>query len=174
MNKNKTGRNFKIRTKIHTFVTNGGVMNKKKKYTEAHQTTQSKFEEPAIAYIKAPFDLIKMSREGVLKKNLLQLGKLLAISLKELAHILHISERTLQRYKADAPLSEGSSERVLMLAQLYKKGVEVLDSPNNFKDWLRTPLPAFQQNPPLSYLDTSFGFQLVTDELGRIEHGIFA
>src|SRR5699024_8167738 len=98
----------------------------------------------------------------------------LAITLQELAKILHISERTLQRYKDKDTLSETSSERALMLAQLLQRGIEVRGSAENFQDWLRTPLPAFQQDPPLQYLDTSFGFQLVSDELGRIGHGVFA
>jgi len=35
-------------------------------------------------------------------------------------------------------------------------------------------LPAFNYQPPISLLDTTFGFQLIQDELGKIAHGIFA
>jgi uncharacterized protein (DUF2384 family) len=40
--------------------------------------------------------------------------------------------------------------------------------------WIRTPSIIFKGNTPLSLLDTSFGFDMVLTELGRIEHGIFA
>ncbi|KXK40797.1 MAG: DUF2384 domain-containing protein [Saprospiraceae bacterium] len=66
------------------------------------------------------------------------------------------------------------SERVLMLGHLYRRGCSVFGVLYLFQDWLKTPLPAFGHYKPISYLDTTFDFQLVEGELGRIEHGIFA
>ncbi len=120
------------------------------------------------------FDLISLSRQGILKKYLLQLSKKLSFTMHELAKVLHISERTLQRYHPDDALSSEASERAILLAQLYHKGISVFETADNFNDWLRTPLPAFEQEAPIYFLDTSFGFQLVLEELGRIEHGVFA
>lgn len=94
--------------------------------------------------------------------------------MSEISGILHISERTLQRYHAEDRLSPDTSERALMLAKLYERGVAVFNDANNFTDWLRTPLPAFNHQPPIQLLDTSFGFQLIENELGRIEYGVFA
>jgi putative toxin-antitoxin system antitoxin component (TIGR02293 family) len=93
---------------------------------------------------------------------------------QEISVILHISERTLQRYKNEDALAPDISESALLLAELYSKGVSVFGTEENFKDWLRTPLPAFQQQAPVKYLDTAFGFGLISDELGRIQYGIFA
>lgn len=126
-----------------------------------------------VAYLQQPFHLIDLSRRGVLKKALLQLARQLSLTLQELAKVLHISERTLQRYKNDDFLSADTSEKALMLSQLYQRGVEVFGSSDNFNDWLRTPLPAFRQQAPIAFLDTTFGFQLINDELGRIEYGVF-
>lgn len=130
--------------------------------------------EPESAYYPQSFDLIRLTRKGILKKYLLELAEKLSFSMHELSHILHISERTLQRYGREDTLASDTSERVLLLAQLYNKGIEVFGTPENFNDWLRTPLPAFEQQPPIGLLDTAFGFQLISDELGRIEHGVFA
>ncbi len=141
----------------------------------SEKVSQSLFlEEPEVPYGILNFDLISLSRHGILKKYLLQLSKKLSFTMHELAKVLHISERTLQRYHAEDPLSSEASERAILLAQLYHRGIEVFGSAENFNDWLRTPLPAFEQQAPLHFLDTSFGFQLVLEELGRIEHGVFA
>lgn len=150
------------------------VMKKKNLYNSQESTPQSIAGEPIMGYFYQPFDLIRLSRKGILKKSLLQLAGKLSFTLQELAGILHISERTLQRYNNEDVLASNVSERALLLSQLYKKGVDVFSTSQNFNDWLRTPLPAFQQQAPIHYLDTAFGFQLIFDELGRIEHGIFA
>ena len=150
-----------------------GVKNKGK-YNIDELTAQSLIEEPSRAYAFHNFDLIRLSRQGVLKKTLLQLAEKLSFTLPEISGILHISERTLQRYKDKDTLASDASERALLLAQLYNKGISVFGTVENLNDWLRTPLPAFQQQAPVKYLDTAFGFQLISDELGRIQHGIFA
>lgn len=151
-------------------------MKKETKYTSEEESNLEAMlvEEPAGVYSIQNFDFIHLSREGIIKKFLLDLADKLSFTMQELASILHISERTLQRYSNNEKMSSDTSERALLLAQLYRRGINVLGSANNFKDWLKTPLPAFKQQTPLSFLDTAFGFSLISDELGRIEHGIFA
>ncbi|NIG57076.1 antitoxin Xre/MbcA/ParS toxin-binding domain-containing protein [Chitinophaga sp. Cy-1792] len=120
------------------------------------------------------FDFIQLTRSGIIKQALLNLSRQISFSIAELAQVLHISERTLQRYADDAKLSPDTSERAIMLSALYQRGTEVFGDLENFKEWMRTPLPAFDYQAPITLLDTSFGFQLIQDELGRIEHGLFA
>ncbi|HEY8918334.1 MAG TPA: antitoxin Xre/MbcA/ParS toxin-binding domain-containing protein [Chitinophaga sp.] len=120
------------------------------------------------------FEFIQLSRDGIIKKALMNLSQQLSFSLSEVARVLHISERTLQRYADDEKLSADTSERAILLSQLYQHGTFVFGDLENFKEWMRTPLPAFNYQPPISLLDTTFGFQLIEDELGKIAHGIFA
>ena len=87
---------------------------------------------------------------------------------------MHISERTLQRYDDDAIVSSEYAEKGIELARLYTRGEEVFGSSDKFKLWIRTPSVIFNNEAPLSLLDTSAGFNMVFTELGRIEHGIFA
>ncbi len=130
--------------------------------------------EPAGSYFFQPNDLISITRHGIFKRNLSLLAEKLSFTMNEISRVLHVSERTLQRYKDEDRLSSDISERTLMLTNLYERGVEVFENADNFTDWLRTPLPAFNNQKPIQLLDTSFGFQLILDELGRIEHGVFA
>lgn len=151
-------------------------MEKEKRHTRYSNDEEltSFVKEPGGSYSLQPYDLIGISRSGILKKTLSLLAKRLSFTMNEISRILHISERTLQRYHAEDRLSPDISERALMLAKLYERGVETFHDAANFTDWLRTPLPAFNYQPPIQLLDTSFGFQLIEDELGRIEYGIFA
>jgi putative toxin-antitoxin system antitoxin component (TIGR02293 family) len=120
------------------------------------------------------FDIIKFAREGFPKRILLALAKKISLNIQELAVILHISERTLQRYDDDAIIKTEYAEKAVELARLYTRGEAVFGSMDKFKLWVKAPSLVFNGEAPVSLLDTSAGFDMVFRELGRIEHGIFA
>ena len=120
------------------------------------------------------FDIINLARNGFPKKMLLALAKKISLNIQELSNILHISERTLQRYDDDAIIKTEYAEKAVELARLYTRGEEVFGSMDKFKLWIKTPGLVFKGEAPVSMLDTSVGFDMVFKELGRIEHGIFA
>lgn len=91
-----------------------------------------------------------------------------------MANILHTTDRTLRRYTAKQKLNPEQSERLIEMAKLYTRGEDVFESLENFKTWMATPVAALGNKQPKDFLDTSMGIQLLMDELGRIEHGIFA
>ncbi|MFD0962955.1 type II RES/Xre toxin-antitoxin system antitoxin [Pseudofulvibacter geojedonensis] len=120
------------------------------------------------------YDFIELSRNGINKRNLLFLAKKIDFDLKELSKVLHISERTLQRYASSKILSLEVSERAIQLARLYCKGEEVFGDLNLFKKWMLYPSQALGMKMPKELLDTTFGFQLLNDELIKIEYGVFS
>lgn len=151
----------------------------------------STVEEPAIAYgivtyspltvvmggqIANPsdFDLVGAARKGIAKKTILALAKKLLLTIEEISDILHISERTLQRYTPNTLIKTEHADRAIELAKLYERGIEVLGSGRAFNNWLRHPNYALKNQVPLTLLDTSIGFTLVLDILGRIEYGVFS
>lgn len=119
-------------------------------------------------------DILQLTRDGLPKRILLALAKKISLTIQELANIMHISERTLQRYDDDEIIKTEYSEKAIELARLYTRGEEVFGSMDKFKSWMKTPSHVFKGEAPVSLLDTSFGFNMVFRELGRIEHGIFA
>jgi putative toxin-antitoxin system antitoxin component (TIGR02293 family) len=119
-------------------------------------------------------DVLKLTRQGLPKKVLTGLAKKISLTLQELSDIMHISERTLQRYEDDAIVKTEYSEKAIELARLYTRGQDVFGSLERFKMWMKTPSHTFEGNTPVSLLDTSIGFDIIFKELGRIEHGIFA
>ena len=125
-------------------------------------------------HISSDYDILQLTRNGLPKRILLSLAKKISITIQELANIMHISERTLQRYDDDAIVKSEYAEKAVELARLYTRGEEVFESMDNFKIWMKMPGLVFNGESPLSLLDTSVGFDMVFTELGRIEHGIFA
>jgi len=162
-------------------------------YKEKHAKSDS-FNEPMVAYVTSgsanpfynllgssksvklynDFDIVKFAREGFPKRVLLALAKKISLNIQELSNILHISERTLQRYDDDAIIKTEYAEKAVELARLYTRGEEVFGSMDKFKLWVKAPSVIFKGEAPVSMLDTSAGFDMVFKELGRIEHGIFA
>ena len=120
------------------------------------------------------FDMLQLTRNGLPKRLLLSLAKRISLTIQEFADIMHISERTLQRYDDDAIIKTEYAEKAVELARLYTRGEEVFGSLDKFKTWMKTPLHVFKGETPVSLLDSSVGFDMVFKELGRIEHGIFA
>ena len=120
------------------------------------------------------FDLVKLSRKGFPKHSLLSLAKNLSLTVEEIGDILHISERTLQRYGDETQIKAEYAEKAVELIRLYNRGEEVFGSMDKFKRWVKTSSYIFAGEIPVSLLDTSAGFDMVFKELGRIEHGIFA
>ncbi len=124
--------------------------------------------------IKNENDLIDVIRTGVPRRVMDNLMTITDISMTEMAAIIHTSDRTLRRYTPSQKLSQEQSERMVELARLYSRGEEVFGSLLEFRQWMNTELVAFGNKKPKNYLDTSLGIAMITDELGRIQNGIFA
>ncbi|MCX3263589.1 type II RES/Xre toxin-antitoxin system antitoxin [Pedobacter agri] len=120
------------------------------------------------------FDLVALARKGIPKKSLTALGKQISLTMEEIASILHISDRTLQRYTQDTLVKTEYADRAIALAKLYERGIEVLGTTKAFNSWIRHPNKALNNETPLNLLDTGIGFEMVLQVLGRIEYGVFS
>lgn len=124
--------------------------------------------------VLSDFDLLELTRRGLPKKAMLGFIKKISLTIQEFSGIMHINERTFQRFDDDAFIKTEYSEKAIELARLYAKGENVFGSLDKFKRWIKTPSHVFKNNTPFSLLDSSVGFGMVYNELGRIEHGIFS
>ena len=116
---------------------------------------------------------MEAARAGIDYSFFNQLLNKIPLSLNEWADILHLSNRTLQRYQKQKKSFETlQSERILEISQLYKYGFEVFEDAENFETWMNLKSIPLGGVKPKSLLNSSFGIQMVKDELGRIEHGI--
>jgi len=124
-----------------------------------------------------PLDIktsIEIARSGISKAFLISLATRLSMSLAEIASVIHVSDRTLIRYADDHKLDTDASSKVLQLQNLYSHGLRVFGTDERLSKWLRSEVKSLDDQKPIDFLDTPFGFDLLNNLLGRIEHGIFA
>ena len=124
--------------------------------------------------IRDRIDLIELSNKGLTKDALTHLSSFLCLSLRQMSTLLPITERTILRYTRNKHFNSVVSEQILKLAEVATRGVEVFGNKDKFINWMNQPCKALANKTPLSLLNSRFGIAMVLDELGRIEHGIFA
>lgn len=122
----------------------------------------------------SPFEVIARSRSGMGHGEVRQLSILLELTIRELATLLSMNERTIARRLVSGSLNKVESERLLLLKALAVHGLRVFEDQGKFNRWLRRPLEILDGQSPLQLLDTATGFQVVDQILGRIEYGVYS
>ncbi len=124
--------------------------------------------------IASRMDLIELGNRGVTKSALLHLAGHLSLSVRQMAELLPVAERTIQRYKSRERFNRVVSEHILQIAEVAVRGGDVFGDRNKFRSWMKSPSPALGNRTPSSLLRSRFGIEMVLDELGRIEHGVIS
>lgn len=135
--------------------------------------------EPAITYNalddRNALLLINAIKKGINYSFFERLAKNIPFTLREWSLFLHLSERSLQRYKKEkGTFNAITSERIIEITMLNKYGIEVFGNQERFNTWLAAKNTALGGIKPKDLLDSSFGIQMLKDELTRIEHGVLA
>lgn len=103
------------------------------------------------------------------------LKSLLSLGDSDLAQILGITSKTLQRKrKARTTLTSVESDRLYRVQSIFALAIKVLGTPEDAKEWLSTPQIDIGDSVPLELLTTSAGSSLVEEVLNRMEYGILA
>jgi putative toxin-antitoxin system antitoxin component (TIGR02293 family) len=93
----------------------------------------------------------------------------------EWAAMLHVSERTLQRYaKSNGTFANINAERAMQIAQLVAEGKKTFGKVEMFYNWLKKKPLMLEGELSLASLTTAHGINMVLTQLGRIQHGILA
>lgn len=124
--------------------------------------------------LKSPLDLIEATRRGLKKEAIDYTIEALQINADVISKFLHISPRTLQRYDPKKTLPIDTSDHLIQVYKVYNRALDVFNGKDKALRWLKNPSVALGNNIPIDLLDTSSGIEMVLDELGRIEYGIFA
>lgn len=135
--------------------------------------------DPLVAYgsiddINA-LSLIELVRHGVGFAAFDSFANKSPFSLTDWSTFLHLSERTMQRYRNEKRTFDPlQSEKIIEIALFYNKGIEVFSTTEKFNSWLETDNLALGSIKPKMLLDNSFGISMLRDELTAIEYGILA
>ncbi len=93
----------------------------------------------------------------------------------EWASILHVSERTLQRYaKNNGVFASINAERALQIANVITEGKKTFGKIEMFYSWIKSNPYMLEGALSFESLTTSHGIQLTLTQLARIQHGILA
>lgn len=131
--------------------------------------------EEAVVYAAKPTkSLVAQLREGFPMSEFRALQELLIIPEEELGRFLGISPATLHRRKKSGHLETSESERVVRFARLFGLTMEVFETEEAAREWLKAANPGTADESPLSYADTEFGAREVENLLGRLDYGVFS
>lgn len=121
------------------------------------------------------YNLVSRAKHGVPVSAFFDLIELSNLTKQELASLLDVSFKTIQRYQKEGKkMNALNSEQLLKMISLYQKAEEVFGSLESFNRWLRKPAAGLGNEIPLSLMETSGGIDLIYDELSRIEYGALA
>jgi putative toxin-antitoxin system antitoxin component (TIGR02293 family) len=118
--------------------------------------------------------LIKNIKKGLPISAFEKIQKELDVSVDTLAATVNIATRTLARRKKEGRFHSDESERVLRIASLFDRALQVLHIQNRVQLWFKSPQKGLGGKTPLEYADTEPGAREVEDLLGRLEHGVFS
>jgi|SRR5690625_2280104 len=118
--------------------------------------------------------MIQLAREGITKSYLVQLSNYYSLPIKELAELLPISMRSIQRYEEEEKFKQSVSIQIIIIGEVLKRGEDIFDNLKDLNIWLHSRIIGLDRQQPITLLDTPFGADWVLKELGRLEHGVYS
>ena len=123
-------------------------------------------------------DFIQVTRQlktGFSYASLTHFQKQSGLTLEAITKVLQIPRRALAQRNARGSLTPQESERLLRLALVFEKAVDLFEGKTDAaRDWLKAPNKALAGASPLAVVETEIGAREVEDLIGRLEHGVFA
>ena len=116
-------------------------------------------------------DLRDAIRDGFPQTVVEEVRRAAGISLKELAEVLDLSPRSLQRRHREGRLARFESDRLYRLARIVALAKQYIGDVETAKRWLKRPNRALGGRVPLEFIDTELGARAVENVLGRIAYG---
>jgi uncharacterized protein (DUF2384 family) len=124
-------------------------------------------EEPVAAYLPAIAEFTY--------RKFKKIADLVPFTQAEWAGVLHLSERTLQRYAKNNGSFEGIyTDRILQLQELVETGLATFSSPDAFYQWLKKDKHVMGHVLNFTSLSTTRGIQETLNQLVRIQQGVYA
>ena len=97
------------------------------------------------------------------------------LSRGELADVVQVKPRTLDRRKKEGHLLPEESDRLLRVSRVFGKALELFEGdPKSAREWPSAPQRALGGAVPLDMARTDIGAREVEALAGRLEHGVFS
>lgn len=120
-------------------------------------------------------ELLREVQRGLPFRALERLGRNLELSMKAIAELTQIRNRTLHRRKEAGRLHPDESDRLLRVSRVFARAIELFEGDDRAaRHWLSAPQRALGGATPLSLAKTELGALEVQRLIGRLEHGVFS
>jgi putative toxin-antitoxin system antitoxin component (TIGR02293 family) len=128
---------------------------------------------PELA-VDEPAEIVATVRDGLPTERFEALRELLDVPSGTLAEVVGITPSTLSRRRKRGTFNKEESERLLRVARLALRAIDVLDGLENARKWLTEPARALGGEVPLKFADTEPGAREVERLLTRLDHGVYS
>lgn len=122
-------------------------------------------------------DYIRAFRKGNISSRVVgRLQRRMGVTNTTMAHILNISDSTLQRLKKaeDSELGKAETDTLYEVSKVIAKGMDVYEDEDALNRWLNRENQALGYERPVDLLDSAIGREQVMNVLNAIEHGFFS
>ena len=120
-------------------------------------------------------ELVRRVQAGFGFSALVRFQKTSGFPLATIAQLLQIPPRTLARRKAIGRLAPQESERLLRIAHVFAKAVDLFEGDvAEARNWFSRPKRALDYESPISFAKTELGAREVEELIDRLEYGIFS
>jgi putative toxin-antitoxin system antitoxin component (TIGR02293 family) len=173
-------KNFLISDKCRKFDDKSRGMKKKKAipkkkavYSQEDNISSSIASEPYVPYIRSI--RVIPSLKDFSYSEFKKIADKTPFTQTEWAAMLHVSERTLQRYaKSNGSFAPINAERAMQIDKVLKEGKITFGSVEKFYNWIKREPYMLEGNLSLESLTTYDGIEKVLTQLHRIQQGLFA
>jgi putative toxin-antitoxin system antitoxin component (TIGR02293 family) len=120
-------------------------------------------------------DLLKKVKGGLSFGVFEHLTKNIALPSRDLAYVVQIPPRTLDRRRERGRLEPGESDRILRVSRVFAAAIELFEGDAvGARRWVVQKQKALGDQRPLDLLGTELGAREVEALIGRLEHGVFS
>lgn len=124
-------------------------------------------------FFSSDSNIIKLSRLAFPAVVYKDIKNLMSMTNNEYQRVFKHTWRSVHDKDANETVHRSFSERLLFLLRIFIQGILVFGTADKTKVWLNKYNPVLDSKPN-DLLDSVTGCQKVSDELGRIEHGVLA
>lgn len=118
---------------------------------------------------------VELVRRGLRSQVITETADALAVPKATLLSAIGVPVSTMtRRMKSHAKLSPDESDKIDRVAQTFKRAIELFGDEATAREWMSTKLLALGDRTPLELLDSSAGYEMVLNTIGRIAYGAAA
>jgi putative toxin-antitoxin system antitoxin component (TIGR02293 family) len=119
--------------------------------------------------------LVERVEEGLSFRELERLRQNMGLSMDQMAELVQIRPRTLDRRKKEGRLHPEESDRLLRATRVFGRAIALFEGVvEGALGWLATPQRALGGAVPLEMARIEIGAREVEGLIGRLEHGVFS